>query len=382
MKPHKHVVKHTTKLIRGMSATYQCTVHVQCQHAFKLVEKSLPDSVQWTLSELNTHSAIPAPKPRGIDPAIRAKVDEFAILGASPMHILESLSALADFKDAELPTRDQISNRIHGRESKKRKLQMEAAIGCLARSNSQTSSPLLYNQPLPPIIEPIPSLREYEFQNSDAIEQAYLDMFGPQLLYHSVYYQEYGLGMVVSSPIDVCVPPLNITYQTPGLSTIEPPGSHLMGSPLKVLSNPAVPPIPDPVGTTQSGFEPSPPKMKIQDSPGLIPNSVPLAGSSIPISIHSIYPPQWTLFFLNTPPDENGLYLQCPLGCPGCVKGRIHLLVNRTLLLAGLMGAVDLANGGNGNGNPSHQTNLMGSRGSIDGQLSTLSQTPVFMSQT
>lgn len=74
MKPHKHVVKHTTKLIRGMSATYQCTVHVACQHAYKLVEKSFPDHVQWTLSELNTHSDIPAPKPRGIDPVIRAKV--------------------------------------------------------------------------------------------------------------------------------------------------------------------------------------------------------------------------------------------------------------------------------------------------------------------
>lgn len=74
MKPYKHIVKHTTKLIRGMSATYQCTVHVSCQHAYKLVEKHLPDRVHWTLSELNTHGAILAPKPRGIDPAIRAKV--------------------------------------------------------------------------------------------------------------------------------------------------------------------------------------------------------------------------------------------------------------------------------------------------------------------
>lgn len=74
MKPYKHVVKHTTKLIRGMSATYQCTVHVACQHSYKLVEKCLPDRVQWTLSELNNHSEVLAPKPRGIDPVIRAKV--------------------------------------------------------------------------------------------------------------------------------------------------------------------------------------------------------------------------------------------------------------------------------------------------------------------
>lgn len=74
MKPFKHVVKHTTKLIKGMSATYQCSVHISCQHAYKLIEKALPDYVQWTLLELNGHSGVLAPKPRGIDPIIRAKV--------------------------------------------------------------------------------------------------------------------------------------------------------------------------------------------------------------------------------------------------------------------------------------------------------------------
>lgn len=74
MKPYKHVVKHTTKLIRGMSATYQCTAHISCPHSYKLIEKHLSDGVHWTLSELNSHSATLAPKPRGIDPIIRAKV--------------------------------------------------------------------------------------------------------------------------------------------------------------------------------------------------------------------------------------------------------------------------------------------------------------------
>jgi hypothetical protein len=74
MKPYKHVVKHTTKLIRGMSATYQCTAHVSCPHSYKLIEKHLSDGPHWTLSKLNTHSTVLAPKPRGIDPVIRAKV--------------------------------------------------------------------------------------------------------------------------------------------------------------------------------------------------------------------------------------------------------------------------------------------------------------------
>lgn len=85
--------------------------------------------------------------------------------------------------------------------------------------------------------------------------------------------------------------------------------------------------------------------------------SVPLAGSSIPMAIQSAYPPQWTLLFLHTSPDRNGVYMQCPLGCPGCVNGRIHVFVNRTILLAGLMGAVDIANNSHFNAdNPLQQS--------------------------
>ena len=79
MKPYKHVIKHTTKLLRGVSTTYQCAIHVSCQHCYKLIERTIQENLQWALLELNLHTEFPAPKPRGIDPMIRAKVSYFSL---------------------------------------------------------------------------------------------------------------------------------------------------------------------------------------------------------------------------------------------------------------------------------------------------------------
>ena len=291
------------------------------------------------------------------------------------MHILESLSTIGDFKGVELPTRDQISNRIHGRESKKRKLQIESTLNqkyptqSLPTSYSPSLSlqdqqeeqeeqqleiPTSINEeeeeppvamPQPPVT--IPNRIDHGSHPIDSYEQTYLDMFGPQLLYHSVFFPEYGLGMVVTSPTDVPMPSYNSPYTTNGDPSLinNPPTSLFSASTYSSIISPHYPCVSSSASmNNQNRYTPS-----FQSSSTLVPAvstsmSVPLAGSSIPMTIQPHYPQKWTLLFLHTPPDRNGIYMRCQLGCPGCVNGKIHVLVSRTLLLAGLMGAVEIAN--------------------------------------
>jgi hypothetical protein len=297
-------------------------------------------------------------------------------LGASPLHILETLASSRELEGMDLPTRDQISNRIHGRESKKRKSQMAALKLQHQRDSEDQSTHPSYNG-----VEQHPSPAhgpQYipQSMNVDASEQASLEMFGPHLLYHSIYYHEYGLGMIVSvpppsPPLSVISCPLNPLHNQPtnfysmssSINIGSPSLASNIGSPYLASNNEMPVPILESMGLNphisfpdsnqnpsvngDNTYVSSLPSNLLEPSPH---ESVPFIAPSLPmIQGHADhYPsssssPLWTLLFLHTPPDENGFYMQCPLGCPDCVHGKVHLVVNRSMLLAGLMGAIDVA---------------------------------------
>lgn len=273
------------------------------------------------------------------------------------MHILETLAASSELKGVELPTRDQISNRIHGRESKKRKLQM-AALKLQRQREFEEKSPNHSNQTTHGMSQPYSYHPQFNAtQSADASEQAFLDLFGPHLLYHSVYYHEYGLGMVVStpppSPQETVISPLNSNPYQPANLYLMPP-INLGPSP-----DTAVTTLESVVlDTTQIPFPNFNPPSVNSDDTFTFPaasnssepsphESVPFLAPSLPLILtHPSSSPYWTLLFLHTPPDENGYYMRCPLGCPDCIHGKVHLVVNRSTLISGLLGAVDVAHVG------------------------------------
>jgi hypothetical protein len=285
------------------------------------------------------------------------------------LHILETLAASNELEGVELPTRDQISNRIHGRESKKRKLQMAALKLQRQRefdeqsqnSSLQATSRGVGQQPYLPGNHPQFNTTA---QSVDAYEQAYLDLFGPHLLYHSVYYHEYGMGMIVSIPTPLPLPPetnispmnTNHLYQPVNLYSMSPvnlssPCAEMAVTTLESVVLDTTQTCPSSVNGDDTYISPV-----VSNSSEPSPHeSVPFIAPSLPfirIPSSSYFPsssspsPQWTLLFLHTPPDENGYYMQCPLGCPDCIHGKVHLVVNRSMLLAGLLGAVDVAHVG------------------------------------
>lgn len=294
-------------------------------------------------------------------------MDEFACLGASPLHILESLAACSDFKDAELPTRDQISNRIHGRESKKRKMAALQTQPKVPEPSKPQSQKRIHQSP--PYSEPsnsnLKSSCRYQYHPQTFVsdEQSFLEMFGPHLLYHSVYYHEYGMGMIVTSPTDFIAPPLKIpvysdsnlfsSAQSLELPSLVQDGPSIKDEPegmvvttLESVVPNLLQPLPLPMEPPLSNGNSKVDTLLLQSIGASPHESVP-----IPTHIQRNYP-QWTLLFLHTPPDENGYYMQCPLGCPDCVNGRVHLLVDRAVLIAGLIGAVEVAHVGSPSNHP------------------------------